>query len=123
MLFVLSCAFLLSCNSSGVAQEKTPADSSSMVTLRSARDPWFGTDKAKHFAASAFVTGVSFLVLHEAADMRRRDAAVSGGVLALAIGIGKETHDGKRRKGRFSFKDLVADVAGIGVAFVLVQTL
>jgi len=90
--------------------------------MKSGQDPWFGIDKAKHFGASAFLTGVSFFFLHEAADLRKRNAAYGSGIFVFGIGLGKEAHDGKRQKGRFSFKDLVADLAGIGFALLLIQT-
>ena len=88
---------------------------------RPPEDPWFGRDKAKHFAVSALLQGAGH-ALGRAAGLDYRDAAWTAAGLTLGVGLGKEFHD--RRAGRiFSWRDLTADVAGGGTAAVFVRQL
>lgn len=81
-------------------------------------DPWFGTDKAKHFVVSAVVQSATHSVLR-ANHHDYREAAWTAGAVTLTVGVGKEMWDA--RQGRiFSWKDLAADGAG-GVAGAVVM--
>jgi putative lipoprotein len=73
-------------------------------------DRWFGPDKAKHFAVSAVVQGVSHGIVRSA-GYDYRTASSAAAVSTLTVGVGKELWD--RSRGRvFSWKDIGADVAG-----------
>lgn len=73
-------------------------------------DRWFGPDKAKHFAVSAIVQGISHGIVRRAGN-DYRTASGAAAVSTLTVGVGKELWD--RSRGRaFSWKDIGADVAG-----------
>lgn len=73
-------------------------------------DPWFGRDKALHFAASAAISGAAWAIasLLTDAPARRAIAAFGAGMLA---GVGKEALDAAGL-GTPSVKDLLWDAAG-----------
>jgi putative lipoprotein len=73
-------------------------------------DRWFGSDKAKHFAVSALVQGVSHGLVRSAGQDYRTASGIAA-VSTLSAGVGKELWD--RSRGRsFSWKDVTADLAG-----------
>ncbi|EPS59188.1 hypothetical protein M569_15626, partial [Genlisea aurea] len=82
-------------------------------------DDWFAVDKLYHFlfcfAVAAFFSGLASRSRHP--FVRRRRVWV-GSVVSLAAGVGKEFGDefGVFRSAGASFKDVVADLAGIFVA-------
>jgi hypothetical protein len=69
-------------------------------------------DRIKHGVVSCFVTGLALAFVQTLAW----GWLVAAG-MALAVGIGKEVYD-IRRTG-FDWGDVVADVAGIGIALLL----
>lgn len=85
------------------------------------RDPWFGADKVKHFAASAVVQGMGYGALR-ATSAGHRSSLIGATLVTAAAGVGKELHD-RRAGGPFSPRDLAWDAAGAGAAtIVLVRT-
>ena len=81
------------------------------------RDPWFSSDKIKHFFVGAFVQSVAYSALRATGiDHRSSLLGASGG--SVVISVGKEVADA-RRTGLFSRRDLVWDAAGIGTATTL----
>ena len=82
-------------------------------------DPWFSSDKIKHFFMAAFVQSVSYSVLR-ATDMGHRSSLIGASVGSTAVSIGKELSD-QRRSGLFSTRDLVWDAAGIGGSTLLLE--
>ena len=83
-------------------------------TLRIA-DKWFAKDKAEHLVVSAFLTGVSHSVLRDFYRNREESSIYFSAGLALSLGLGKEFHDRRTAQGKFSYKDLAADILGIGL--------
>lgn len=84
------------------------------------KDDWFGRDKAKHFAVSAFVGASTSTALmnngHSDCD------AASGGVaFSVVIGAGKEYHDKYNRNKYWSWKDMLWNFMG-GTVGSLVAT-
>ncbi|MET0591830.1 MAG: hypothetical protein ABW133_03965 [Polyangiaceae bacterium] len=79
-------------------------------------DPWFGRDKALHFAVAAGIAGTGYGVTTAFADDRWKALAVGGGA-AVAAGALKEGIDAAGY-GDPSWKDFAWDVAGavVGVA-------
>jgi uncharacterized protein YfiM (DUF2279 family) len=82
------------------------------------RDPWFGSDKLRHFVTAFAVTGHAQAGLR-ALGVDRGDAVVGGFVISMVAGIGKEVHD-VRKGSFFSLKDLAWDLAGALTGAVLV---
>jgi putative lipoprotein len=73
-------------------------------------DPWFGRDKALHFAASSTIAAGGYAVGAAVFDARGH-ALIFGGALAAVAGIGKEVLD-LTGFGDPSWRDLTWD--GIG---------
>ena len=82
------------------------------------KDQWLGPDKLRHLATSVILTGMCFQG-YDRSGCRLSHARGYAALSALGLGILKEERD--RRKTYFSWKDLVADIVGIGVG-VLVLT-
>jgi uncharacterized protein YfiM (DUF2279 family) len=76
-------------------------------------EPWLGTDKGKHFAASALIGGGATAIANQSTDT---DEAVLIGIsAAVAAGVSKEYYDVYHKKTCFSWKDLVWDFIGASV--------
>ena len=86
-------------------------------------DSWLGKDKAQHFVAS-FVL-VSFgSVWHSVHYDNGTGQDVRFGMgLTLGLGLAKEFLDLSASSGRFSWKDIVADLAGAGLGGLLLMLL
>lgn len=86
-------------------------------------DQWLARDKALHFGVSL----ISVLAIKTLADNSlnfERDAATFAGAgITFSLGFGKEVWDGQKPNNHFSYKDLVADVAGILVGVLIMQAL
>ena len=80
-------------------------------------DPWLGTDKALHFGVSAGIAAGSYAVSTAVLDARGHALLVASGV-TLAAGAGKEMLD-LAGFGTPSWKDFVADVAGMVVGLAV----
>lgn len=80
------------------------------------RDPWLSQDKFLHFSISAAITGFSYYTTVGKFDMEPGHAGTVSISFTALIGIGKEVFD-KKRNGRFSWKDLFWDGAGITVGY------
>jgi uncharacterized protein YfiM (DUF2279 family) len=82
-------------------------------------DSWLGSDKFVH-------VGMSWAsALFAYAGLRLAGADADTGLtialpIAGAAGLGKELYD-RRRGGRFSVRDLVADAVGVGAAYFLLR--
>ena len=85
----------------------------------SARDPWFGMDKVKHFFMTAFVQSVSYSTLR-LTNADHRSSMIGATAVSAGFGIGKELFD-RRRGGVFSTRDLVWDAAGATSAGALLS--
>jgi len=75
-----------------------------------AADPWFGRDKALHFAATATIATAGYGGAALVTDSRTA-RVVAGASLAMAVGIGKELWD-LAGHGDPSWKDLTWDAIG-----------
>ena len=73
-------------------------------------DPWFGHDKALHFAASASLAMVGYAGTSLATDSRPTRVVV-GASFALGLGVAKELWD-LTGHGDASWRDLTWDVVG-----------
>ncbi|HUF29477.1 MAG TPA: hypothetical protein VMM77_02355 [Gemmatimonadaceae bacterium] len=88
-----------------------------MPAIQAEHDPWFGTDKVRHFFVSAMLQSVGYGTLR-ALDVRHGSALAGASVVTAGFGIGKELSD--RRQGReVSMRDLIWNAAGAGAATLL----
>ncbi len=74
------------------------------------KDEWFSRDKFKHFFSSYII--YSFI-------RERQDKEISIPI-TFAIGLSKEIYDGFRKE-KFSYKDLVWNVLGIGLGLIIIR--
>ncbi len=84
---------------------------------RAEPDPWFGRDKALHFAVAAGIAGAGYGVTTAFARDRWKAFAVGGGA-AIAAGVLKEGYDAAGH-GDPSWKDFGWDVLGAAVGLVI----
>jgi putative lipoprotein len=80
-------------------------------------DPWFGRDKALHFAATSSLAAGGWAA-SALVTPRPGWHAVAGASLALAAGLGKELWDLSGR-GDASWRDLTWDAVGTGAGLLV----
>jgi len=78
-------------------------------------DKWFARDKVEHLGVSAFLSGVSYSIFRDFYYNRKESSVYFSAVSTFGVGLGKEFYDKKTPQGKFSYKDLVADILGIGL--------
>lgn len=87
---------------------------------RNGRDKWFGNDKADHLTVSALLVGFGYYAAREEFQMDELPARRGAVCFSLGFGIAKEIYDWKSKRGTPSFKDLLADLVGIGIGFLMI---
>jgi uncharacterized protein YfiM (DUF2279 family) len=88
------------------------------LSLTTPPDRWFGSDKLKHFFIAAFTQTVAYSAF-QAARVRHEQALVGAWAVTATVSVAKELRD-RRSYGLFSYRDLVWDAAGAGVATLLI---
>jgi uncharacterized protein YfiM (DUF2279 family) len=78
-------------------------------------------DKAQHFMGSMISTVLFYKIFQDPLQMENSSSKVLAVGITLGLGISKEIYDSSKSKGRFSWRDLLADMAGIAVGLVLVN--
>ena len=81
----------------------------------SAGDRWFAIDKYRHLMASAMLTGLLYNVSRVDARQPRGSSLTVGVSVTLAAGVGKEVYDLYHPGHVSSWRDLLADLAGIAL--------
>ncbi|MBN1542357.1 hypothetical protein JW992_09450 [candidate division KSB1 bacterium] len=106
----------------GGAQAQGAVDSLRLaIPMEKSHDSWFGKDKGDHLITSTFLTGISYYAARQEYD-RSHPAALNCAVgFSLTLGIGKEIYDGTSKTGTASWKDLVADILGTGLGYLLIS--
>jgi putative lipoprotein len=89
------------------------------MSLTAPPDNWFGSDKLKHFFIAAFTQSVAYSAL-QAARVHHDEALVGAWAVSATVSVAKEVHD-RRSYGLFSYRDLVWDAAGAGVATLVIS--
>ncbi len=80
-------------------------------------DDWFARDKFLHFSACAAISGFTYLFSIERLSRGETEGAAYSVSFTALVGLGKELYD-KKHKGRFSWKDLLWDGAGLMVGYI-----
>ena len=93
-------------------------DKSKLLLVQKPKDRWLAVDKYRHVVASAFLMGVSYNMARVEGKMNRKNAIVLGCSFSFSLGVTKEFRDYFHPKGVASFKDIVADVLGIGLGIL-----
>ena len=84
---------------------------SGCASLQHAGDPWWGEDKAQHFAVCALAGAAGTFAARQGELSDGRSFLIGAGV-AMGLGVGKETCDARIKRTYFSGKDLVWDLLG-----------
>ncbi len=112
--------------SSGMFSNKLLSGQDSSRTVKKSitvpkTDAFFAPDKGKHFMASLYST-VFIAKLSEKTVSIDKDKARSFAVcITLGLGVAKEFADKHKTGGFFSWKDLLADLAGISVGLIILN--
>jgi uncharacterized protein YfiM (DUF2279 family) len=86
------------------------------------RDSWFSPDKLDHLLFSATLAGSGFLAL-KVTGSTESDALLLSASSVTSLGLVKEIVDLVRPRGHASWKDLVADLAGVALGVMVVSSL
>lgn len=82
-------------------------------------DRWLARDKLEHVAVSAFLSGVSYSIFRDFCYNKQKSSAYFSASLTFGLGLGKEFCDRRAPRGKFSYRDLVADILGIGLGLLI----
>lgn len=84
-------------------------------------DPWLGFDKLKHLSSSFILTTTGYYVQTRMVAFPEQQSLSSAGMLTVSLGLGKEFFDWRKPGGMFSYRDLVANLTGVGLAVLFIQ--
>lgn len=87
------------------------------------RDSWFGRDKLKHLSSSFVLTTTGYYVQTRMVDFSETKSLGCAGLVTISLGLGKEFRDRRKPSGLFSYRDLLADVAGAGLAILFIKVI
>ncbi len=90
---------------------------------KAAKDQWLSFDKFQHFFLSTHLTVLSYEVYHRSYHNTKESSRYFSSGLVLSFGVGKEVADSHKSKGKFSYKDLVADGLGIILGLTIAHNL
>jgi uncharacterized protein YfiM (DUF2279 family) len=85
------------------------------------QDKFFAPDKAQHLMGSLISTVFIYKLLEGSANASVRESKYLAAGITLSLGISKEILDSRDLQNHFSWKDLIADIAGIGLGFVIIN--
>jgi uncharacterized protein YfiM (DUF2279 family) len=81
-------------------------------------DSWFGEDKILHFSAGFAIPGLTYHFYVCRLDGDEKRGKVYAVSLTALLAFGKEFYD-KKKKGHFSWKDLVWGGLGLAVGYIV----
>jgi len=115
--FLLVLSFLLYPLNSGSGQEcgVSVAFHPAKKDTLNIPDKWLAWDKLEHLGISAFFSATLYNVSHDFYYNDQKSSIYLSSGLTFSLGLGKEFYDRKIRKSKFSYKDLTADILGIGL--------
>ena len=84
-------------------------------------DKWFAIDKLQHFSYSCLISlGCQYVLVNKQNNTEEESLPISS-ALSFSAGLLKELNDNRGKNGFFSWKDMVANAAGIVVAAVIIS--
>lgn len=119
-LFIVAGLLFQAESVAGQITKPAPPDSVKRAPKILPHDAWLGKDKLDHAMMSAGSAAAQFYLFHQELDWKRPKSRQLAAGSTLIIGAAKEIYDRVSRRGTPSWKDLLADVVGIGVALALV---
>ncbi|KAA3661226.1 MAG: hypothetical protein DWQ10_05010 [Calditrichaeota bacterium] len=78
-----------------------------------------GQDKYQHLVLSSFLVAGQMFVYREHAGLEQKKALQVSVATTAVLGVCKEVYDYTSKKGHPSLRDILADIAGIGVGIFL----
>ena len=115
----------------GVAQNEPPpsllmskmvAEIDSAVTPPNrGTDPWWAPDKGHHFIGSLMMTVFAAQVLQRHFQLEQERSPWVGASISISLGLAKELRDRRQPGNHFCWKDFLSDIAGVGVALILLH--
>ena len=104
-------------NSSSISISRETSDSK---TKAERVDNWFAIDKLQHFSYSCLISlGCQYVLVNKQSNTEEESLPISS-ALSFSAGLLKELNDNRGKNGFFSWKDMVANAAGIAVAAVII---
>lgn len=97
-------------------------EASGAVSQDGGEDPWLGRDKASHLALSLSLVGFGYHLARCEGDLKAGPARAASIGASLSLGLTKEIWDRRRPGGRFSYRDLLFDLAGAGLGLLVFTT-
>ncbi|PJA26150.1 MAG: hypothetical protein CO189_12410 [candidate division Zixibacteria bacterium CG_4_9_14_3_um_filter_46_8] len=88
-------------------------------TAAGANDKWLGEDKFRHIALSAFISVFSYKVSRFHFNFSENKSVNCAVGVTLSLGSLKELYDSKHPDQTASFKDIAADLLGIGLGIFI----
>jgi uncharacterized protein YfiM (DUF2279 family) len=85
-------------------------------------DSWTGPDKMHHFFSSAVLSGFGFVFMNSVTSKSYNKSMLYSGSVTFSIGALKELADKNSKTDHASFKDMAANVLGIGFSFLLMKS-
>ena len=116
---ILFLIFLLNNSLAGISSEPDSIGITEQGKIKGL-DKWWGMDKAKHFVLSAFLAAASYKIYRDEFHNKKEHSLYFSTGFTLSLGLGKEIYDETRPQKKFSYKDLVCDLLGIGVGLLIV---
>ena len=105
-------------NSSSISISRETSDSK---TKAERVDNWFAIDKLQHFSYSCLISlGCQYILVNKQSNTEEESLPISS-ALSFSAGLLKELNDNRGKNGFFSWKDMVANVAGIAVAAFIIS--
>ena len=105
-------------NSSSISISREKNDSK---TKAERVDKWFAIDKLQHFSYSCLISlGCQYVLVNKQNNTEEESLPISS-ALSFSAGLLKEINDNRGKNGFFSWKDMVANAAGIAVAAVIIS--
>tara|TARA_Y100000748_G_scaffold59656_1_gene47772 strand:+ start:520 stop:915 length:396 start_codon:yes stop_codon:yes gene_type:complete len=84
-------------------------------------DKWLAIDKLQHFSYSCLISlGCQYVLVNKQNNTEEESLPISS-ALSFSAGLLKELNDNRGKNGFFSWKDMVANAAGIAVAAVIIS--
>ncbi len=85
------------------------------------KDDWIKPDKGLHLIGSMICFLGSANSLQRFAGKTKNNAVLLGGSFTFSLGVAKELRDKSYENNIFSFKDLLADLVGIGIGLLIIN--
>jgi uncharacterized protein YfiM (DUF2279 family) len=85
------------------------------------KDVWLGKDKLQHLWGSFILTGAASYYCRHRQKWSDENSVVFGVGFTFSMGLAKEIRDGSLPDRGFSWKDLIGDVAGIGLGVIFLS--